>query len=169
MPAWLAACFYSPYLPIILLIGSFGDAFLPTALFIWGEIFFVAGGYAVALHEQYWLILLIWLGAIGGDCISYMIGRHYGMPLLNRLTRKRPKLRLNAQRARRLIQRKGAITLVLARISGPVSKFTPFMAGSLKMPFFPFLIASIIGVLIGTAQFIFAGWALAKGIDLWGR
>jgi SNARE-like domain protein len=43
------------------------------------------------------------------------------------------------------------------------------MAGSLKMPFFPFLIASIIGVLIGTAQFIFAGWALAKGIDLWGR
>ena len=61
MPAWLAACFYSPYLPIILLIGSFGDAFLPTALFIWGEIFFVAGGYAVALHEQYVRSISSWM------------------------------------------------------------------------------------------------------------
>lgn len=168
MPEWLSVWFNSPYLLFILFAGAFGDAFLPTAIFIWGEIFFVATGYVAALNNQYWAIGIIWLGALLGDCASYMIGRFYGIFLLNRLTRKRPKLRLNARRAKKLIRRRGAVTLILARISGPISKFTPFMAGSLKMSFLHFFIASVIGVLIGTLQFVFAGWALAKSIHWWG-
>lgn len=164
MPTWLTAFLNSSYLPVLLFLGAFGDAFLPTALFIWGEVFFIAAGYSVMLHQQYWLIPLIWAGAISGDCVSYLLGQRYGFSFLNRFIRKRPKLRLNARRAKGLIQRKGIITLVMARVSGPISKFTPFMAGSLKMPFSSFLLASVMGVLIGTAQFIFAGWALAKGI-----
>ena len=168
MPEWLLGWLNSVYLLPLLFFGAFGDAFLFTALFVWGEIFFIAAGYVVGLHQQYWSIPIIWLGAISGDVASYWLGRHYGMNLLNRFTRKRPKLRLNAKRARSLIQRKGMLTLILARVSGPISKLTPFMAGSLKMSFSTFLTASVIGVIIGTAQFLFAGWALMKGISLWG-
>lgn len=67
-------------------------------------------------------------------------------------------------RAQRLLKTRGAMTVFSARLAGPISKFMPFLAGSLHMPLFSFLLASVTGIIAGTAQFIFAGWFLGKGI-----
>ncbi|MDU8924953.1 DedA family protein [Pasteurellaceae bacterium LIM206] len=165
MLEWLNGWLSSPWLPLILYLGAFSDAFIFTALFVLGEVFFVAAGYAFANQQSPQSIAAIWLGAVSGDVLSYVLGRHYGMTLLYKWVKKRPKLRLNSQRAKSFIRQKGMPALILARIIGPISKITPFLAGSLKMPVVPFLTASILGVVIGTAQFVFAGWLLAKGMN----
>lgn len=164
IPPWLSCALNSHYFSLIIFLGAFGDAFLFSAPFVFGEIFFIAAGYALAHLSGYKIVLLVYTGVVLGDICSFFIGRRYAERILRRLTHKRPRFRLNSIRAARLIKNKGAMTLIIARISGPLSKIMPFMAVSLGMNFIPFLLADFLGVVLGSAQFILAGWALAKGL-----
>lgn len=167
LPDWLQQLLHSPYLPLIIFLGAFGDAFLFTNLFILGEIFFIAGGYAIASHRNWLLLPLIWLAALLGNCASYYIGRRYGENIVRRFIKIGAKRRLNYQRAKRLIQKHGISAIITARIAGPISKFTPFIAGVLKMRAWQLSLASLCGIVIGTAQFVAMGWFLAKGLNYW--
>lgn len=164
MPEWLSAWLGSPWLPLLLLAGAFGDAFLFTSLIIFGELFFIAAGYASAHTHHYWLLGCVWLGALIGDISSFAFGRRVGVKGIRRFTHRRAKWRLNIQRAIRMLRNKGARTIFFARLAGPVSKVTPFLAGALQMPWRPFLLASSAGVVCASAQFILIGWLLAHGI-----
>lgn len=164
MPSWLFSALNSHYFSLIIFLGVFGDAFLFSAPLVFGEIFFIAAGYALAHLSGYKIILLVYTGAVFGDICSFFISRRCAERILRGLTRKRPGFRLNSIKAARLIKNKGAMTLIIARISGPLSKIMPFMAASPGMNFTPFLLADFLGVVLGSAQFILAGWALAKGL-----
>lgn len=48
MPPWLSYALNSHYFSLIIFLGAFGDAFLFSAPFVFGEIFFIAAGYALA-------------------------------------------------------------------------------------------------------------------------
>ena len=138
--------------------------------FLFGEkYFFVAGGYAVALHEQYWIILLIWLGAIGGDCISYMIGCHYGMALLNQLTRKRPKLRFERSTCKTFNSTQRRSYVGACQNFRTSVKVHAFYGRKPEDAFFPVSYRQYYRCVDWHRTIYFAGWALAKGIDLWGR
>lgn len=167
LPDWLHNLLYSPWLPLIIFLGAFGDAFLLTSLFILGEFFFIAGGYAIATQHNWLLLPLIWIAATLGDCISYYIGRHYGESIVKRFIKIGAKRRLNYQRAKRLVQKHGVSAIITARVAGPIAKFTPFIAGVLNMPALKLSLASLLGVILGTAQFIAIGWFLAKGMNYW--
>ena len=73
LPDWLLAWFNSPWLPLILCLGAFSDAFIGVSLFVLGEFFFVAGGYLVAQSAQWWIVPLIWAAALLGDILSYFV------------------------------------------------------------------------------------------------
>lgn len=167
LPDWLTAWFNSPWLPAILFFGAFADAFIATSLFVLGEIFFIAGGYAVAISGNWWLFPLIWLGALLGDLISYAIGIHYGEKILYKLIRRGKRRRLHYRKAKRIILKKGGMAIFTARLTGPVSKFMPLLAGSMNVPFKTVLIASIWGILLGTLQFLLIGYFLAQGVNYW--
>lgn len=167
LPDWLTAWLASPWLPAVLFAGAFADAFIGTSLFVLGELFFVAGGYVLAQHGQWWIVPLIWLGALSGDLISYAIGRYYGKQIVDRFVRRRAKRRLHYRRAYRLMEKRGGMAIFIARITGPLSKLMPLLAGSMKLPFSTVLYDSFWGVIIGTLQFFLIGWALAKGLDYW--
>lgn len=167
LPEWLHSLLHSPYIVPIILLGAFGDAFLLTSLFILGEIFFIAGGYVIASQNNWLLIPLIWLAATLGDYASYLIGKCYGENIINRYIRIGAKRRLNYQRAKRLLQKHGISTIITARIAGPISKFTPFIAGILGMSALKLSAASLCGVILGAAQFLLIGYFLSKGMNYW--
>lgn len=165
LPDWLQALLSSAWLPAVLFLGTFGDACLLTSLMIFGEIFFIACGYVIASTQHWWLLLPLWSGALLGDAASYFIGKSVGVRLAYRLIARRPKLRLNYYRAQRFIKEKGVISIFIARITGPIAKFMPFLAGVAKLRFVPFLGASLAGILVGSLQFLLIGWLLASGIN----
>ena len=167
LPDWLTALLASPWMPVVLFAGAFADAFIGTSLFVLGELFFVAGGYVVAKSGEWWLIPLIWAGALIGDIVSYVIGRFYGKQIVTRFVRKSAKRRLHYRRAYRLMLKRGGTAIFIARITGPLSKFMPLLAGSMKLSFHTVLFASIWGIILGTAQFFVIGWCLLKGLDYW--
>lgn len=167
LPDWLTAWLASPWLPAVLFFGAFADAFIGTSLFVLGELFFVAGGYMLAQNGQWWIVPLIWLGALSGDLISYGIGRYYGKQIIAHFIRRQAKRRLHYRRAYRLMKKRGSMAIFVARITGPLSKLMPLLAGSMKLPFATVLHASLWGVMIGTLQFFLMGWALAKGLNYW--
>lgn len=167
LPDWLNQFLYSVWFVPILMLGAFADAFIGTGLFVLGEIFFVAGGYMFALTGNWWLFPLIWLAALVGDLASYFIGIYYGERIIRRFIRKGKRRRLNYLRARRIMQTKGGMAIFTARITGPVAKFMPFLAGSMNLPFKTVFIASFWGVILGTIQFFFIGFFLAQGLNYW--
>ncbi len=164
LPDWSRLLLHSHWLPLILFAGAFADAFIASSLLILGEVFFIAAGYAIAALREWWFLSVIWFGAFCGDTTSYLIGRCYGSDLAYQFTRRRPKWRLNYMRAQRLLKARGVITVFSARLAGPISKFMPFIAGTLRMPVFAFLSASTAGIIVGSAQFILVGWLLEKGV-----
>ncbi|UJF23784.1 VTT domain-containing protein [Suttonella sp. R2A3] len=165
MPDWLASWLNTPWLPLLLFAGAFGDAFLFTSVLVFGELFFIASGYVSAQTHNYWLLGIVWLGAFMGDVSSFAFGRHVGVRGIRRITHRRAKWRLNVQRAIRMLRNKGARTVFFARLLGPISKITPFLAGALNMRWRPFLCASGAGVMCASTQFILIGWLLAHGIN----
>ncbi|UEB50543.1 DedA family protein [Campylobacter curvus] len=97
IPPWLSCALNSHYFSLIIFLGAFGDAFLFSAPFVFGEIFFIAAGYTLAHFSGYKIVLLVWMGAVLGDICSFFIGRRYAERILKKLTHKRPRLRLTAQ------------------------------------------------------------------------
>ncbi len=71
LPDWLLGILQSHWLPLIIFTGAFGDAFIVSSLFVFGEFFFIGAGYGIAQDNHWWLLPVTWAGAFLGDCASY--------------------------------------------------------------------------------------------------
>ena len=63
--------------------------------------------------------------------------------------------------------KKGGAAILTARLTGPAAKLMPLLAGSMRVPFNTVLVASTLGVVFGTLQFLLIGYFLAHGINYW--
>lgn len=126
-----------------LLIGFFlpGDSLLFTAGFL------ASGPSSVdaSLHLPLgWLLLLVWIGAVGGDQVGYLFGQRVGPALF-----KRPDSRLfkheNVQKAQAFFDRYGPKAIVLARFVPIVRTFTPITAGVSRMHYRTFVTYNVVG------------------------
>ena len=146
-------------------------AFLETGAFVGllvpGETAVVVGGVVaergdVALPA---LIGLVWLGAVGGDVVSFTLGRRLGRPFLDahadRL-RIRPE---HLNRVERFFDRYGGRAVLVGRFVGILRALTPFVAGASRLPLRRFLPYSVLGALGWAATFTFVGYAFASSFE----
>jgi membrane-associated protein len=146
-------------------------AFLETGAFVGllvpGETAVVVGGVVaergdVALPA---LIGLVWLGAVGGDVVSFSIGRRLGQPFLDanaaRL-RIRPE---HVRRVERFFDRYGGRAVLVGRFVGILRALTPFVAGASGLPLRRFLPYSVLGALGWAATFTLVGYAFASSFE----
>ncbi|WP_369215294.1 DedA family protein [Streptomyces flavofungini] len=99
-------------------------------------------------------------GAIIGDSIGYAIGRKGGRPLLNWLERKFPKhfSAANVGSAERSFQKWGMWAVFFGRFVALLRIFAGPLAGVLRMPYWKFLIANVLGGIVwagGTTAVIY--------------
>lgn len=99
-------------------------------------------------------------GAVVGDSIGYAIGRKGGKPLLERLGRKFPKHfgPGHVATAERSFERWGMWAVFFGRFIALLRIFAGPLAGVLKMPYWKFLIANMLGGIVwagGTTAVIF--------------
>jgi membrane protein DedA with SNARE-associated domain len=94
------------------------------------------------------------VGAVAGDSIGYVVGRHFRKAISSRLSKK------HWERAKEWLRRRGAPAVFLARFTAFVRSVMPAAAGAAKLPFSKFLLWSVpAGVLWGTGSVLLGYYA----------
>jgi membrane-associated protein len=155
----------------VLFLGAFFETLIPFSLAILGEVFFLSGALLAGMGAlDLWAVMaVLYAGGILGDNASYWLGRHYGTSLFERLTHWPGIGRLvhseNYQRGVGFFQRRGAVAVFTARLSGPLSWVMPAMAGVFRLNYITFLRFNTLGVLIGIGQFILVGYFFGEHLE----
>ena len=148
----------------VLFLGAFFETLIPLSLVVLGEVFFLAGALLAGIGAlNVWVVLaVLYGGGILGDNASYWLGRHFGSSLLETMSSWPLLGRLvhhdNYQRGLAFFERRGAIAIFAARLSGPLSWIMPTMAGVFRLDYPTFLSFNTLGIVIGIGQFIVVGY-----------
>jgi membrane-associated protein len=148
-----------------------GLAFLETAAFVGlavpGETAVVVGGVAAARGDVSLapMIGLVWLGAVGGDLVSFALGRRLGRPFLHT---HGPRLGIGPDRVARVedwFVRWGGRAVLVGRFVGVLRALTPFLAGESLLPLRRFLPYSVVGGLAWATTFTLVGYGFASSFE----
>jgi membrane-associated protein len=156
MSLWLSTHTILAY--VVLFLGSYFETVIGPGFFIYGEFFFLPGAIlAGAGVLDIWLVALATLsGGILGDFTSYSIGRKYGLAYFKEGNRFfTPE---NHRKGELFFEKYGAKGIFFARLLGPLSWITPFLAGTYKIPRKTFFKYNIPAVIVGIGEFLVAGY-----------
>lgn len=155
----------------VLFLGAFFETLIPFSLAVVGEVFFLAGAIlaGVGTLELWAVMAVLFGGGLLGDNASYWIGRHYGNNFFDRLSRWPVARRLvraeHYDKGQAFFQRHGALAVLIARLSGPLSWVMPAMAGTFRLDYATFLRFNTLGVIVGIGQFILLGYFFGSHMD----
>ena len=131
----------------------------------------VVVGSATAQGEHpLWLVIAgAAIGATLGDCLSYAIGRRWGLRFLERWSFTRRRLLPAARRAEPFFERRGGAAVFLGRWIGALRAVVPVAAGTARMPFPRFLAWNIAASIAWSAAAVGVGYAFglpaARAVD----
>ena len=134
---------------------------IPTSLMMLsGGAFVAAGGLAL------WQVIAgAWGGAILGDQTGYLIGRHGGAPLVDRIART-PARRAVLTRARRLVDRRGGLGVFFSTwLFAPLGPWVNFIAGTTGLNWLRFTIWDVLGETIWVTVYVGLGYGFASQIE----
>jgi len=146
--------------PIVFALG-FAESIVFLSLLVPSTVLFLAiGGTHSALGGVFWPVWLAGAGgAILGDILSYAVGAH----LKKKVTRVWP-LSKNPRwvaYARLSVTRYGIAGVTTGKFLGMARPFIPVIAGSMRMPWQKFLLASVISSLLWAGLFLAPGYGIA--------
>jgi membrane-associated protein len=148
-----------------------GLAFLETGAFVGlvvpGETAIVVGGVVAERGEVALppLIGLVWVAAVAGDVVSFLLGRRYGRPFLDA---HGARLRIRAEhveRVERVFARHGGKAIVVGRFVGILRALLPFVAGASRFPLRRFVPYTAIGALGWAAAFTLVGYGFSESFE----
>ncbi len=162
MIATLTPLLYSlgPAALLLVMAVVFVESGLLLGFFLPGDSFLFIAAALVASHViglPGWLLALgVFVAAVTGDQVGYMIGRRFGSRLF-----ARPESRIfspaNADRAQRFFDRHGSKAVVLARFVPVIRTFVPAVAGIGHMQRRRFTIYNLVGAAIWSVGIVAAG------------
>ena len=162
MIAVLTPLLYSlgPAALLLVMAVVFAESGLLVGFFLPGDSFLFIAGALVASHVislPGWLLALgVFVAAVAGDQVGYMIGRRFGSRLFSR-----PESRVfspaNADRAQRFFDRHGSKAVVLARFVPVIRTFVPAVAGIGHMHRRRFTTYNLIGAALWSVGIVVAG------------
>ena len=141
--------------------GAFVGLILPgeTVVILAGA---VAGQGATSVVAT---IVVVWVGAFGGDSTSFWIGRRLGRGFA---LRHGPKLRITEERLERVetyFERYGGRTVVVGRFIGLVRALAPFTAGTSGWRYRDYLPYCVMGTGLWAAAFCLVGYLASQHIN----
>ncbi len=137
-----------------------------------GEIVLVSATLMAATQDHinpYVLGVCAVAGAIVGDSIGYLIGRKGGQPLLDWLGRKFPKHfgAHHVATAERSFKKWGMWAVFVGRFIALLRIFAGPLAGVLKMPYWKFLIANVLGGIVWAGGTVAVIYTVGKVAEKW--
>ncbi len=154
--AWLITHQHIAY--IVLFLGAYSETLIGPSFFVPGEIFLISGSIlaGAGVLNIFFVTGSLYVGAALGDSSSYYIGSKTGPSIF------RPGQYIfstdNYQKGEAFFKKFGNKAIFLARIMGPLSWITPFLAGIFKVPYPIFLKYNLTGIIVGIGQFMVIGY-----------
>jgi membrane protein DedA with SNARE-associated domain/membrane-associated phospholipid phosphatase len=148
-------------------LGAFAETGAFVGLVLPGETVVILGG-AVAGQGETSIVLtigVVWLGALTGDSVSFLLGRRLGRGFL---LRHGPKVRITRERFARVeeyFSRHGGMTIVIGRFIGLVRALAPFVAGSSGMRYTYYLPFGVLGTGLWAVAFALVGYFASQSLD----
>lgn len=151
---------YGSWIYLLVFIVVFCETGLIVTPFLPGDSLLFALGALTALPEgglnMGLLSALLLLAAFLGDNVNFSVGRYAGTRWLPRLVPKWVKPEYLTQ-TEQFFRRYGPSAVVLARFAPIVRTYVPFVAGLGNMSSRTFLIYNIVGAVLWTQLFLWAG------------
>ena len=144
-----------------LIIGSYGYFALFVGTLLEGETILVLAGFAAHLGYLYlpWVILVAFIGTLGGDQLFFYLGRRYSQFVLD----KHPAWQRRLDRVQRLFERYQTLLILGFRFLYGLRTVTPFVLGrSGVSPGYFFLLntlsALVWSVVVGIGGYLFGNF-----------
>ncbi len=150
----------------VLFIIVFAETGLLAGFFLPGDSLLVTAGLVAGVDQHlniYYLNLLLYLAAIGGDSTGYWIGYHLGPRIFNR-ENSFFFHKDHLTRTKKFYEKYGNKTIVIARFVPIVRTFAPTVAGVGRMPYRQFLTYNVVGGIAWVASMTFGGYFLGRSI-----
>jgi membrane-associated protein len=124
------------------------------------SLLFVAGTFAAQGYLDLWaLIGLLFVAAVLGDTVNYLIGRNFSGPIMRLRIGKRVLVKPeNMAKTHAFFEKHGPKTIILARFVPIIRTFAPFVAGIGTMNYRKFISFNIIGGGIWIILLLSAGY-----------
>jgi membrane-associated protein len=139
----------TPFLP--------GDSLLFAAGALAGGALSVDGVSTAGMYNVHLLVLLLFIAAVVGDAVNYMVGRKIGPAVFEKKDSRIFKPEYLA-RTQRFFDKYGSKTIVFARFVPIVRTFAPFLAGVGTMSYPKFALYNVMGALVWVTSFTYAGY-----------
>jgi membrane-associated protein len=153
----------SPIAPFIFYVVLGLIVFVETGIllgfFLPGDSILFSAGLVAATRDDINIVILIsviFLAAFIGDQVGFVIGRKLGRPYLERS--KSPRMQRMLVKSERFYDRYGWWSVVIARYIPWVRTFVPPIAGSVKMNYYKFLSANVLGAFLWGVGITLAGF-----------
>lgn len=146
------------------LIAQYGYWLMALGAIIEGESFLIAGGIAAkhGLLSIPWIIVLAVVGSTLHDCTLFFTGRYAGGWVL----KKKPNMRAHVERVTALLERYGVGVILFMRFAYGLRPIIPTALGLSHIPNKKFIIFDIIGGILWSFTFVFAGYLFGEALDM---
>ena len=153
----------------LLCLIVFCETGLVATPFLPGDSLLFTAGLLAKTHDGilnvYALSILLFLSAIVGDNLNYLVGRNMGVRIFEMKFLSRIVKREYLTKTEQFFQKHGGKTIILARFVPIVRTFAPFSAGMGSMPYRKYILFCIGGGLLWVNSILFAGYFL--GTNEW--
>ena len=148
----------------------FAETGLLVGFFLPGDSLLIAAGLFSATHRVGYphlnlAVLLVGcaIAAVAGDQIGYLIGQRAGPALYSR-----PNSRFfrqeHVQKAHDYFERRGPVTVVLARFAPILRTFVPVIAGVSRMPYRLYATFNVFGGVLWSCGVLLLGYGVGKSL-----
>jgi undecaprenyl-diphosphatase len=148
-----------PLLYLITFLLAFAETAAFLDFFIPGEVGLVVAGAAARRAEEPLAVMIVAgaLGATAGDTVSYLLGRRFGVQIIERWDFTRRHLGPKVERAQDYFGDHGGTAVFVGRFVGALRAVVPLVAGTAGMPFRRFFVWNV------AASICWAGAVLSLG------
>lgn len=150
---------YGAWIYAILFLIVFCETGLVVTPFLPGDSMLFAAGSIAALGQMnvHGLAFLLWIAAVLGDSVNFMVGKLLGEKLFANPDSKIFK-QAYLRKTEDFYRQHGGKTILLARFIPIIRTFAPFVAGMGHMQYRKFFSYNIIGGAVWVALFVYGGY-----------
>jgi membrane protein DedA with SNARE-associated domain len=105
--------------------------------------------------------VLAWCGIIGGDCVLYFMGKHFGMNITHVPIIGKHVTKARIEKLQKLFQRSGIWVVALGRLLAGIRGVMVVSAGTIRYNFAKFIVADGLAAIVSGGLFLFLGWEFA--------
>lgn len=139
---------YGVFIYLILFLIIFVETGLVVMPFLPGDsLLFAAGSFAaIGMLNLWYVLILLFIAAILGDTVNYLIGKNIGLKVLQwKLGNRQLVKQKHIDETHLFFEKHGPKTIIIARFVPIVRTFAPFVAGIGEMDYRKFLSFNVIG------------------------